>query len=115
MNYKAELRGFALDRATRVLEIAAKGEGVIDRLKGEDVTIEAAIGAADKIVDYLYIPEKDIQELVDTLVPLLVQSGDIDKLDTFILELQQLRAEMAAKIVNPAAPIAEVPVSEVIA
>lgn len=84
MNYKAELRGFALDRAIRMKEVGA-------------ATCESIIEQADKIVDYIYIADKDIKSHIDTLVPLIVQSGDIEKLDTFILELQQIRAEMATK------------------
>tara|TARA_R110000868_G_C10566430_1_gene737361 strand:- start:226 stop:507 length:282 start_codon:yes stop_codon:yes gene_type:complete len=90
MNYKAELRGFALDRAIRIAELGKVHQMVSD--------IERM---ANEIVNYLYIPEKDIKSHLDTLLPLIVQSGDIDKIDTLILELQQIRAEMAANIIKP--------------
>lgn len=88
MNYKAELRGFALDRAIRIAEI--------NKGFAEDV-----YATADKIVDYLYIPDKDIKGLLDVAIPLIAQSGDIDKISTMILELQQIEAELKAGVQKP--------------
>ncbi len=99
MNYKAELRGFALDRATRLAEIAKE--------------LPACIFAeADKIVEYLYIAEKDIKGLLEAALPLIVQSGDIDKISGLILELQQIEAEVKAGI---KAPVSEPVTPEVVA
>lgn len=85
MNYKAELRGFSLDRAIRIAEINKE--------------IPADIFAeAEKIVEYLYIAEKDIKSLLETVVPLIVQSGDLERVGDLILQLQQLEAEMKANI-----------------
>lgn len=91
MNYKAELRGFALDRAVRIKELPTQDNPSIDVFE-----------LANKIVDYLYIPDKDIKSLLDTLLPLIVQARDLDKLDSLILELQQIRAEMDADVKRPA-------------
>jgi len=85
MNYKAELRGFALDRAIRMAEVA--------KALPTDVFAEA-----EKIVEYLYIEEKDIKSLLETVVPLIVQSGDLERIGDLILQLQQLEAEMKANI-----------------
>lgn len=90
MNYKAELRGFALDRAVRIAEVY-----------GVQMDSGTVFEQADKIVEYLYIPEKDIKSLLDAVVPLIVQSGDLEKISGLILELQQLRAEMEAGLKAP--------------
>lgn len=98
MNYKAELRGFALQNAIKIVEVAGYGAlGLADQMP-DDI-----FKAAEKIVDYLYILEKDIKSHIDTLIPLIVQSGDIEKMDQFILELQQIQAEMVAGIKKPEA------------
>lgn len=86
MNYKAELRGFCVDRATKILEGGADPFSIDDVLK-----------AAEQLVDYLYIPEKDIKALLETVIPLIIQSDDMEKLDNLILELQQIKAEAEAK------------------
>jgi hypothetical protein len=88
LNYKSELRGFALDRALRVLEVT----------KPLVATSEDVLAQADKIVEYLYIPDKDIKSHLDTLLPLIVQTRDLDRIDALILDLQQIRAEMAADV-----------------
>ncbi len=87
MNYKSELRGFALDRAIRIAEVAQNKEYT-----------DNIFANANAIVDYIYIPEKDIKSHLDTLMPLIVQSGDIERIDALILDLQQIRAEMDANI-----------------
>lgn len=87
MNYKAELRGFALDRAIRIAE-----------LSDDAVNYAGIVNTAEDIVEYLYIPDKDIKSHLETIVPLIIKGGDIEKLDGLILELQQIRAEMDADI-----------------
>ncbi len=87
MNYKAELRGFALDRAIKAAE-----------LTGVAVRLSDLKSDADEIVDYLYIPEKDIDSHLQTLMPLIAKANDIEKLRDLILQLQQFEAEMAAGI-----------------
>lgn len=81
MNYKAELRGFSLDRASKLKEMD----------HGIDV-----FEMSDKIVEYLYIPEKDIDSHLQTLLPLLRESGNTNKLDALILALEQMKAELEA-------------------
>lgn len=88
MNYKAELRGFALDRAIRLSEI--------NNNLPDDIFAEA-----DKIVNYLYIEEKDIKSHLETLLPLIVRANDLEKLEDLILQLQQIKAEMEAGITKP--------------
>lgn len=87
MNYKAELRGFALDRAIRIAEVY-----------GVSPAASTVFDEADKIVDYLYIPEKDIKSHLETLIPLIAKHGDVAKIDDLILSLQQIKAEMEAGI-----------------
>ncbi len=87
MNYKAELRGFGLDRRLRLAEI-----------NKETLTEEELFAGVDKIVEYLYIPEKDVKSLIEAALPLIVQMGDLDKISGLILELQQIEAEMKANI-----------------
>lgn len=109
MNYKAELRGFALDRAIRVAELEKNKK--LTELTNEiainpkpAVYLDDIISDADKIVDYLYIAEKDIKSHLDSLMPLIVNSGDMNRIDALILDLQQIRAEMAANII-PTKPV----------
>ena len=85
MNYKSELRGFALDRAIKMLE-------------GQSKSMVEIQDTADAIVEYLYIGEKDIESHVKTLVDLIGQGREIDKLKAFIVELQQILAEMEAGV-----------------
>jgi|TARA_B110000503_G_scaffold6629_1_gene9065 hypothetical protein len=85
MNYKSELRGFALDRAIKLNE-------------GQNKDLAAIRTDADSIVDYLYIAEKDIESHVKTLVDLIGQGREMDKLKAFIVELQQILAEMEAGV-----------------
>lgn len=85
MNYKAELRGFALDRAIRMAEVA------------QELPVDI-FADAEKIVEYLYIAEKDIKSHLETIVPMIAQAGDIERLTDLILQLQQLKAEMEAGI-----------------
>ena len=87
MNYKAELRGFALDRVIKIEELSKNSTSYFDILQ-----------KADSIVDYLYIPEKDIQSHLNSLIPLIQKSGELGKLEDLILELQQIAAEMKAGI-----------------
>ena len=89
MNYKAELRGFALDRAIRTAEI---NKSVL----GHTSDLADIIKQADEIVEYLYIPEKDIKGMLETVVPMIAQSGDLERIADLILQLQQLEAEMQA-------------------
>ena len=84
-NYKAELRGFALDRAIRAAEI--------NKALPADIFAEA-----DKIVDYLYIQDKDIESHLQALLPMIMQSGSVEKLSELILHLEQFKAEMEAGI-----------------
>lgn len=92
MNYKAQLRGFAFDRAKDI----AKNNNEI-------VTLEQLKKASEEIVEYLYIPEKDIESHLETLMPLICKAGDLERLDTLILQLQQIKAEMEAGIIKPEA------------
>jgi len=85
MNYKAELRGFALDRAIKLNE-------------GQNRQLTAIQADADAIVEYLYIAEKDIESHVKTLIDLIVEGKETDKLKAFILELQQILAEVDAGV-----------------
>ena len=85
MNYKSELRGFALDRAIKLNE-------------GQNRQLAAIQADADAIVEFLYMPEKDIESHVKTLVDLIAGGKEVDKLKAFILELQQILAEMEAGI-----------------
>ncbi len=86
MNYKAELRGFALDRATKILE-SNGGHTAAD-----------VFALADQITDYLYIPEKDIDAHLQTLFPLVRESGDVVKIGNIILAFEQMKAELEAGI-----------------
>jgi hypothetical protein len=86
MNYKAELRGFALDRALRIAEINKNCSGLDD-----------LISAADTIVEYIYISDKDIDSHLSTVIPLIVASNNIDRIEALILELQQIKAELEAR------------------
>ncbi len=109
MNYKAELRGFALDRAIRIAEVAKAVPG--------DLFAEA-----EKIADYLYVAEKDlvshldtlfplikntteaaetIDKLINLIIPLIRNTGDAEKLGDFILALQQEEAELKAGLHKP--------------
>jgi len=88
MNYKAELRGFAVDRSLRLAEIAGDKNINFDSIK---VT-------AEKIVDYLYIPEKDIQSHLESVMPLIRKCGEADKITALIAELQQVEAEIRAGV-----------------
>lgn len=87
MNYKAELRGFGLDRALRLAEA-----------NKEKLSTEEIFKRAEEIVDYLYIPEKDIDSHLKTLLPLIGQTGDVDTIEKLILTLEQMKAEIEANI-----------------
>ena len=90
MNYRAELRAHGFDRALKFNADNKSG-----------LTFEQIVELAEEIGDYLYIPEKDIDSHLKTLLPLIVQANDLEKTDNLILELQQIRAEMAANIIKP--------------
>lgn len=87
MNYKAELCGFALDRAIKAAEIS-----------GTKPDLARLLQDADTIVDYLYIAEKDIDSHLQTLLPLIRNSGDVEKMGNLILTLEHMKAEMEAGI-----------------
>lgn len=89
MNYKAELRGFALDRAIKIAEVS-------NDPKFADNVFENA----DKIVDYLYILDKDIKSHIETFIPLIIQSGDVNRIKALILDLGQIQAEMEAGVIE---------------
>ena len=84
-NYKAELKGFCLDRAIRMAEVAKE--------LPKDIFAEA-----DKLVEYLYIEDKDIESHIQALLPMIMRSGSVEKLDELILHLEQFKAEMEAGI-----------------
>jgi hypothetical protein len=87
MNYKAELRGFALDRATEVAKFGDK-----------DKSIKEIMADADELVDYLYIPDKDLESHIQSISKLIQESGNVEIVKKLLLELQQIEAEIEAGI-----------------
>lgn len=107
---KGELKAFALDRAIRLAEHGKLPDEV------------SVFKAADSIIEYLYIAEKDITETLETLIPLIKSTkesvevidglvnvivplirntNNLEKLKFFILSLLQVQAEMEAGISVP--------------
>lgn len=90
MNYRAELKGYCFDRALK-----------FNADNSKNMPIDSVLELADRLAEYFYIPEKDIDSHLQTLMPLIVRSNDLEKIDNLILQLQQIRAEMAAGIIKP--------------
>lgn len=86
MNYKAELRGFALDRATQIAKLS------------DGATFKDVKKMADEIVEYLYLPEKDLKSHIESISKLIQETGDFEIVETLLLELNQLKAEYEAQI-----------------
>jgi len=74
MNYRSELRGFALDRATRLIEAKA--------------LVAEPFELAEKIVELPLHPEKDIDSHLQTLFPLIRQANDVELIGNLILTLE---------------------------
>lgn len=89
--YKSELKGFALDRALKLIDANKEKSSVV-------ATIDEVLALADKIVDYIYILDKDIRDQVEYTVAMIAKAGNLEKIDNLILHLQQIKAELEAGI-----------------
>lgn len=99
MNYKAELRGFAFDRASNHF----KNMGATPSLK--DV-----LETADRLVEYFYIPDRDFADTAQHIMP-LAEDADLDALAevvnllTNIHQRRTAHAERIAAKFQPKEPI----------
>lgn len=88
MNYRAELKGFSFDRAVRASEVSHQKKDLKELMEDAEI-----------LANFFYIPDKDIDSHISTLIPLITRSGDIKKIDNFILGLEQIKAEMEAGVI----------------
>lgn len=83
MNYKAELKGFAFDRAREI----AKANGGVH-------TPADIIKMSDEIIEYCYVPHKDIDDHIGYLFELLRKHGEVEKIDALTQTLGVIREEL---------------------
>lgn len=80
MNYKAQLKGWCVDRA---IEARKAGFDVPD-----------ALAYAETLGDYCYVPDKDLDDHIAYLFDLVRAYADEQKIDAIIGTLDHIKSEL---------------------
>lgn len=86
MNYRAELKGFCVDRVIRMWEV--------DGASHTPRNISALTEAAEKLADYCYVPNKDLHDTAGYLFELMrsAEAGEAH-IDEVMAQLEQIKVE----------------------
>ena len=90
MNYKAELKGWCIDRAIRFCEVS-------------DVksTLPDLLALADKLSEYAYVPMKDMHDTADYLFSMVRNAPPGEaKIDELISALEHIRNDRYAQRID---------------
>lgn len=79
MNYKAQLKGWAVDR---VIELS--------KANGDKLNLAQVMTQADALAAYAYVPERDFKDAIALIVEILKSDPDA------LAKVNQLQGELAA-------------------